>query len=155
VVNESLLNLHLRDNLSYLFGQLKDIQSGEVLADETTTTVGSYVDLSGGANGPAVTVNLEASQKCRVTVSSQGFITVVGARLFHAWAVSGTETVAASDNWAAKHRMNVGNDDTVVEKSYVFTASGVAGNRTFTSKYKLDTAGTAHWAVRHIIAEPQ
>ena len=102
------------------------IASGEVLADETTSSV-AYTDLA--TVGPAATVTVGASGVVLVGINMQ-IGTASSSNM--AVALSGANTVAASDVWAVIGNSGTGN---AYGRTYVFTGLA-AGSTTFTAKYR-------------------
>jgi predicted secreted protein len=124
-----------------------DAQMADVATSQGTTS-SSYTDLT--TVGPAVTVHLEPGQKCEVTVYARqlGDAGTTGPRM--SFAVSGAETIAASDTNALEQDNTQG---TGGSRSTIFTAT-TGGTYTFTAKYKRTNATTATFADRRIIAKP-
>ncbi len=120
----------------------------EVATSETSTSL-TYVDLA--TVGPAVTLYMTAGQNALVTIKARQSIGIAGAFSAHmSYAISGTETVAASDN---NDNETVTVADITAQASSIFTASGVDGNRTFTAKHRVTGASTGTWRNRRIIVQ--
>lgn len=129
---------------------LTDPQQATVATEETTATT-TYTDLA--TAGPAVTVSLRAAQQCLVTVECGFFLDTspAGARARMSFAVSGAETIAASDTDSAF--TSIPADYVIGIKNTLFTAT-TGGDYTFTSKYKVTGAVTGTWSARRITAVP-
>ncbi len=115
----------------------------------TTTTTGSYVNLSGTGVGPAVTVSSGPLVLVSVGAIIQNDPT--GSRIFASFEVSGASTIAAADDFA------ITNDSAasgrLAAMSRVTLQSVTPGSNTFTMKYRV-SGGTGQAAQRNIIAIP-
>lgn len=127
-----------------------DVVQDHVGTEETTTST-SYTDLT--TSGPAVTVAIAAGEKCLVIIECGFFIDTspAGARARMAFAVSGAETIAATDTDGVF--TSVPADYVMGSRMTVFTAT-TGGNYTFTTKYKIAGAVTGTFSSRRIIAIP-
>lgn len=130
-------------------GAMRTPTYGHVTASETTTTTGSYGDLT--TPGPTVTV-----------VTGTSVIYAIGAFITNGTgggggqvgvATSGATTVAASDSGCLYYRTSTAGQN--------FRGSTVhfrpllnAGSNTFTAKYTTPTGGTATFSERHLIVLP-
>lgn len=128
-----------------------DSVTDQVTTEETTTSA-SYDNL--GTVGPDVAVSLEAGQNCLIVLSCGLFIDTspAGARARMSFAVSGAETIAASNNDSIF--TSVPADYVPGEKTTLFTATA-GGSYTFTAKYLQAGTVTATFANRRITAIPQ
>lgn len=129
---------------------IADPQQASVATEETSSST-TYTDLA--TAGPAVTVALRAGQQCVVTVECGFFLDTspAGARARMAFAVSGAETIAASDTDSAF--TSIPADYVIGIKDTLFTAT-TGGDYTFTAKYKVAGAVTGTWSARRITAVP-
>ena len=126
------------------------IQTATVATNQSTSTT-SYTDLT--TTGPAVTITIPASGQALVTVTCDLFNTTAGAFAFAGFALSGTNTVAASDAQALFHKDTSTNGE--MSASYTILLTGLStGSTTFTMKYKA-SGGTASFINRRIIVEPK
>ena len=120
------------------------IASGEVLADETTASA-AYTDLA--TSGPAATVTVGASGIVLVGLNMQ-IGTASSSNM--SVALSGANTVAASDVWAIIGNSGTGN---AYGRTYVFTGLA-AGATTFTAKYRSPAGALVDFLRRTVWAIP-
>ena len=129
-------------------GPINQVAAAAVATSESLG-VSSYTDLT--TPGPAVTIVVPASGivKVSLSVTSSGSATNTQQRM--SVALSGGNTVAASDNYACTDYTGIINNLTT--KSIVFGITGLAaGSTTFTCKYS-STTGTSTFQNRWIVVE--
>jgi len=121
------------------------------VATEETSASTSYTDLA--TSGPAVTVAIAAGEKCLIYIDCGSFLDTspAGARARMSFAVSGAETIAASDTDSVFN--SIAADYVMGSRFTLFTAT-TGGNYTFTAKYKVAGAVTGTWSSRRILAIP-
>jgi len=124
-------------------GAFSDAVQADVATDQATSST-SYGDLT--TVGPSVTMTLTQSQQVMVTVYALMINQTVSGGEFMSFAVSGVESLAASDNNAANSRST---DRVGVQKTTWYTA-GTTGSHTFTAKYKAEASGSASFSFRRI-----
>lgn len=126
---------------------------GAYLVTSQTTTSTSYTDLS--TSGPSVTLTTGTEAIIAVsarTSNNQANANADSGRCYVGFAVSGSSTVSASDNYAAfQNQIHTSHEQNT---SGVFYLSGLtAGSNTFTLKYRVGGAlasGTGTFSARHI-----
>lgn len=148
----SWLTTAMLTNASVTADKLATGASTAAVATSQTTTSSSYADL--GTVGPTVTATIGANGLALVVVHGWTTGTIATANQFIGFAISGATTVAASDQFAAEHRIS----DTATgynnQLSATFLVTGLTpGSNTFTSKYKTN-AGTATFFDRKITVIP-
>jgi hypothetical protein len=119
-------------------------------ADVTTgqnTTSTSYTDLA--TDGPSVTLDMDAGQKAMVFLRSEIFNTFLDTTAWASFAVSGAETLAASDSNAIRHRIQSSNDTSRYSSHTLYTAA-VTGSHTFKMRYRVDSAADTTFQNRRI-----
>jgi hypothetical protein len=111
------------------------------------TTSTSYVTLGSGT--PATpSIDLVAGQTVKVTISARMSNSVgAGFAAVMSFAVSGAETIAASDANAVEQDDLIGS---TLQRTSLHTAS-VSGGRAFTMNYKVINACTGTYVLRRII----
>lgn len=120
-----------------------------VVATQETTTSTSYTDLA--TVGPEVTHVVPASGEVKVTIRCGASNGNSNAYAFASVALSGGNTVAASDDFCWSNR----DDGTTsyIETAQVLVLTGLTpGSTTFTMKYKVN-AGTGTYYRRAILVE--
>jgi len=122
------------------------------VATEETSSSTSYTDLA--TSGPAVTVSIAAGERCLVIIECGSFLDTspAGARARMSFAVSGAETIAATDTDSVF--TSIPADYVFGSRNTLFTAT-TGGNYTFTAKYKVVGAVSGTWSSRRILAIPQ
>jgi len=120
--------------------------STATVATRESTTSTSYTDLT--TAGPAVTVT--TGTKALVIVSA--FMeSPSSAYAYMSFAVSGATTIAASDNYAFRGRVDGDNNQGLkINASRATVVTLTAGSNTFTAKYKVQS-GTGYFSNREII----
>jgi len=127
-----------------------DPMTADVATAETSAS-SSFGDLT--TAGPSVTLSLVTGQKCTVTVSARIDSPASLDEGFMSFAVSGTQTQAASDANAARLVGNsAGAIGVVSERSSVFTATATGSNFVFTAKYRR-TGGSFTFRDRRIVVK--
>jgi hypothetical protein len=125
--------------------------TGATVSTSQTITSTTYTDLT--TTGPSVTVTVPSSGIVMVTLTAKIGTNTNGAVGTMGFALSGSNTAAASDTqalWPA--RLNSGD---FAQGSATFLVTGLsAGSTTFTSKYRVVTAATISYANRSIIVTP-
>lgn len=116
---------------------------------ETTTTTASYVNLSGGATGPAVTVTTGSAALVLfgAGMSNSG----VNEENYMSITISGATTSAANDNETLRHTSATANARLMATFAYVYPLT--AGSNTFTAKYKV-SGGTGSYFDRRVSVVP-
>jgi hypothetical protein len=115
------------------------------VATSQTTTSTSYTDLA--TAGPAVTVTTGTKALVIVSAFMQS---PSSAFAYTSFAVSGATTIAASDNYAFRGRVDGDNNQGIrINASRATVVTLTAGSNTFTAKYKVDS-GTGTFANRDI-----
>lgn len=144
VTTATHLNQDARDNFKALVPQAARTDTSE------TRTLNSYGDLSGGATGPAVTVDTLTA--AYVFQSAQMNNSTAGAVSLMAYDITGATSYSAADVDSLQHNSIVASDlyaGTRMTKRDEL----VAGSNTFTSKYKA-TSATGTFVYRQIIVIP-
>jgi hypothetical protein len=121
--------------------------AANVVTSQATTST-AYVDLA--TVGPAVTVTIPASGRVLVSVSAGTANTTGGGSDFMGFAISGTDTRAASDGNAL---ILGGNNLQAATASFIVTGLTANGSDIFTAKYRV-SGGTGAWSNRSIWAIP-
>lgn len=166
VITAAQLNTHLRDNLNETAaakattaGRIfvatgsnslaeRVVAQATIATSQTTTTTGSFVDLT--TPGPAVTVT--TGTICLVALSCNLKNSLASTASTMAVAVSGASTVAADAARAVIY--NPGNNSDSSQQTYLFPMTGLtAGSNTFTAKYAVN-GGTGTFANRVIVVFP-
>lgn len=145
IADNAILNRHLASGIVTASELDLDPAQQEITTDQTTTST-SYTDLA--TVGPAATV----------TVGPNGLLLVIwGAGIYTgsvkkdmSIALSGANTVAASDNYSV--RRDGAAFDQTTSRAKLFTGL-TAGSTTVTAKYKT-ASGTANFFSRHLLAIP-
>lgn len=119
----------------------------EVTTLQTTTST-SFTDLT--TSGPAVTITVPTGgMRVKVTVQAQLAQTSAAAPVYMGFAVSGSTTVAASDDNALTHN----GSGSFEAYSHISVVTLNAGSNTITAKYRT-TSGTAQYRYRRLLVEP-
>jgi hypothetical protein len=131
-------------------GAMRTPAFAHTTASDTTGSIGTYVDLAGGA-ATAVTVT-----------SGVAVITGHGASMSNgtgggnsnmSFAITGATTLAADDSKTIRY-ISPNNNDSCRMCAVHFTPGLTAGSNTFTPKYKTTTGGTATFGQRHMLVIP-
>lgn len=144
VTTATHLNQDARDNFKALVPQAARTDGAE------TETSSVYGDLSGGATGPAVT--LDTLTMAYVFVSAQMSNSTAGQVSLMAYEISGATAYTATDEDCLQHNSIVAGDayaGTRMSKRDELTA----GSNVFTAKYRA-TAATSTFLYRQIIVVP-
>ena len=119
--------------------------AARVETDQDTTS-GTYTDLT--TAGPAVT--LTTGTKVLVIVGCFHYGDTTDKYAYASYAISGSTTSAASDDYAVSTRMiNAAFNASAASVASVRTVT--AGSNTFTMKYRVTTSSNAHFINRQII----
>lgn len=118
------------------------------LVYENNGSVGSYIDLT--TAGPAVT--LTANTSVLVLVSCETTKTTTGGTSYMSFALSGANTLAASDTNCTAVSSSLAGGVYSLSGSMIITGL-TPGSTTFTAKYKSDS-GTFGFANRRIVVIP-
>ena len=119
--------------------------AARVETDQDTTS-GTYTDLT--TSGPAVT--LTTGTKVLVIVGCFHYGDTTDKYAYASYAISGSTTSAASDDYAVSTRMiNTAFNASAASVASVRTVT--AGSNTFTMKYRVSTPSNAHFINRQII----
>jgi hypothetical protein len=110
------------------------------------TTSTSYTDLA--TAGPAVTIT--TGTKALVILTTRIVMGTAGETGFAGFVVSGSSTIAVTDDTAARFQTDYPNGYASAQFSCVNRVTLTAGSNTFTMKYKT-SGGTANFSNRQII----
>lgn len=130
--------------------QLNTIATQVDNANTDTTSSTTYV---APTNAQSATVYLKANQKCKVTIQARMKCSAGGAghSAKVSFAVSGTETVGASDTNCIE---NISTTELTLSTTTIFTASNADGNRTFAVQFSTTNgADTTTITRRRLIVE--
>lgn len=148
IVTAANLNTYLRDNMIDL--DRRTTSSSAIVATVQTTSSTTYVDLA--TVGPAVTVTIGSTGLANIGLYDAQNNNTAAAVTFTSFAISGANTLAASDSFSLAYTSPVGGAG--IRFGYNLPISGmVAGATTFTSKYHVNT-NTGTWQDRQIILTP-
>lgn len=140
---------------TWILGDLAAWPRNPAQADVSTTeatTNAAYTNLP--TIGPVASVYLKNNQSALVIVSASIWAAVSGSFAFAGYAVTGVETVGATDDDAAYLKLPANTlSDTMVTKQSVFTAA-VPGWHIFTMKYKSNGSAGAQFGQRRIVVFP-
>lgn len=125
----------------------RTVDSHTIATGETTTST-TYADLA--TVGPTVTAT--TGTRALVFIYMHASHGTAGGRAIAAVDVSGSTTVAASDNWALEQGCNTAANSVSAGICHLFTSLN-AGSNTFTVKYRT-AAGTATYSDRQMIVFP-
>jgi hypothetical protein len=168
VFTAAQFNTHVRDNLletapakASAAGQLfvstglnaivaRTPTVARVAAAESTTTIGSFGDLS--TVGPTVGPIATGSSAIVVLSAQQENGTGTGGAIM-GYAVTGASSIAATNDKCLRHRSGTGGMQNRAS-TVVFETGLTPGNNTFTAKYTTPTAGTATFAGRELAVIP-
>ena len=129
----SLLNLY-RENINDLHRRTTQVSASVLPAGSTASTTYAHLDLSVG--GPAVTVEIGSTGKCNVSIKALISSDNVNLGGWASIALSGANTLAASDEWALAHSPSAVNAGASIGCMIPF--SGLApGLTTFTMMYRV------------------
>ena len=127
--------------------------TSSTIATSQTTTSATYANLA--STGPSVTLVVPQSGEVKVDFSARANHSAAGQNLYVSFALSGANTMAASDTTAAQIRQmatSPGNLVGTLSRSIHLTGL-TPGTTTFTLTYRT-TAATAIFADRHLIVTP-
>lgn len=130
-------------------GAMRTPSFGHVTAAQTTTSVGTFVDLT--TVGPTVTVttgvNAITSHAAAMSNATSG------ANAIMSYAVSGATTIAADATRCIRSESTPANAEWRCSSTH-FVPSLTAGSNTFTAKYTTGSGGTASFKERHLLVFP-
>jgi hypothetical protein len=122
-----------------------------VIATAQSTTSATYTDLA--TVGPAATVVIGANGLALVTLSADLQNTTLNAFAAMGFAMSGANTLAASNTNALYNKASVAGNS--LRMSYTVLLTGLTpGSTTFTAKYQRIVGGTANFSTREISVIP-
>ena len=130
-------------------GAMRTPGFGHTTASQTTTSVGTFVDLA--TVGPAVTVTTGVS--AITTHGANASNSTNGASAVMSYAISGATTLAADATRQYRVISATGGDQFRATVTH-FVPSLTAGSNTFTAKYTTGSGGTATFSERHLIVFP-
>lgn len=148
VVTSTIMNTHVRDNLTDL--DRRTTSTAATVSTSQTTTSTSYTDLA--TTGPAVTVTIGSTGKALVSLYGLMLQSNASQASFMGFAVSGATTVAAADAFALALNAAVAGDAIRCGATWLVTGLN-SGSTTGTAKYRV-TANTGTYQDRHIIWTP-
>lgn len=138
-------------HVDHSHGNLASPTSNVQLAQGTTASA-AYTSTLTGSTAASLAVVIPTSGIVLVILSVDLLNTTAGNKAFASIACSGTDTVAASDNWARIANSGAANDDRS-ECAHLFTGLTPGATDTFTAQFKA-AAGTTQVNSQELIAIP-
>lgn len=117
-----------------------------------TTASAAYTATLAGSTAASLAVVIPASGAVLIVFSVDLLNTTAGNKAFASVACSGTDTIAASDNWAKISNSGAANDDRGTS-SHLFTGLTPGATDTFTLQFRA-IAGTTQVNSQELIAMP-
>jgi len=122
----------------------RSIAAAEVLTLQTTTTTGSYLNLT--TDGPLIAV--ATSTQALVSITARMEHSAAAGQCYASYDITGATTLAANDNRALITELGAGN---TARATITNLHTGLnAGTNTFHMQYKIITAGTGTFEYRKI-----
>lgn len=136
--NNSVVTANIT-NASVTANKLATGAANATVNTSETTTSTSYTDLA--TTTDSVTVTIGANGLALVAIQSFGSDSIANAKIYVSFAVSGANTIAASDTTGLYLQMYAANAEIQAGTTVLLTGLN-AGSTTFKMKYRVDTGGS-------------